>query len=71
LLAIIDRFEGEMVVCENDDYEMIHIARKKIPPEAREGDVLVLGEKITIDRQETERRKENLKKLTADLWEEG
>ncbi|HWQ75618.1 MAG TPA: DUF3006 domain-containing protein [Syntrophomonas sp.] len=69
LLAIIDRFEGDMAVCEQDDHSIVNIARKRIPSAAREGDVLVLGEIITIDVEETEKRKAQLKELTEDLWE--
>lgn len=69
MLVIIDRFEGDMAVCEKDDHTMIDIARINIPPAAREGDVLVLGETITIDVRETEKRQALLKKLTEDLWE--
>lgn len=69
LLAIIDRFEGDMAVCEQDDHNIVNIARKRIPSTAREGDVLVLGEIITIDVEETEKRKAQLRELTEDLWE--
>lgn len=69
MLAIIDRFEGDMAVCEQDDHRIVNIARKRIPPAAREGDVLVLEEIITIDVEETEKRKAQLRELTEDLWE--
>ncbi|MGN0518857.1 MAG: DUF3006 domain-containing protein, partial [Acutalibacteraceae bacterium] len=33
----IDRFEGEFVVCEDDNGDMIEILHKNIPAHAREG----------------------------------
>lgn len=69
MLVIIDRFEGDMAVCEKDDHTMIDIARIKIPPAAREGDVLVLGEIITIDVRETEKRQAQRREQSEDLWE--
>lgn len=68
---IIDRIEGNFAVCEREDRAMQDIDRSKIPVEAKEGDVLRIDEKtdtITIDREETARRKEALKKQMDNLW---
>lgn len=67
---IIDRFEGEYAICENESEEMIKIEKNKLPSEASEGDVLILeGEKITLDKNETQKRKEKIEKLIEELWE--
>ncbi|NLM62470.1 MAG: DUF3006 domain-containing protein [Clostridiales bacterium] len=69
-MLIIDRFEGEYAVCEDNERKMHNIERSKLPPNAREGDVLLLkGDRYVIDRQETEKRKLRLKKLMDSLWD--
>lgn len=69
MFAVIDRFEGNYAVCQKDNQEIINIEKFKIPPQAKEGDVLVLGDTIIIDVQETKRRKEALEKSIKDLWD--
>ncbi|NLZ48065.1 MAG: DUF3006 domain-containing protein [Clostridiales bacterium] len=67
--VVIDRFEGEYAVCEKNDRTMIDIERIKLPPEAKEGDVLEIKEnQITIDREATDKRKKEIEELTKDLW---
>ena len=68
--VIIDRFEGEFAVCEQDDRKMVNIARVLIPAAAREGDALVIdGDIISIDSEETAARIKHMQKLTKNLWE--
>jgi hypothetical protein len=68
---IIDRFEGEIAVCEKSDRTMLDIPRSSLPAEAKQGDVLVVtGNTIRIDPAATAKRrkaaeemmKENLRK---------
>lgn len=48
---------------------MKDIPRRKIPSQAKEGDVLVLeGGKIRIDAEETARRRAEIEKLVEDIW---
>ncbi len=68
--VIIDRFEGEFAVCEKENLDMMDIEIKKLPEGVREGDVLIIeGDDIKIDRDETENRKKRIKKLMDDLLE--
>ncbi|KOA19368.1 hypothetical protein CLHOM_21590 [Clostridium homopropionicum DSM 5847] len=68
--VIIDRFEGSYAVCEKDNKQMINIPIASIPPEAREGTILIIKDgKITIDFEETNRRKAEIEELTKDLWQ--
>ena len=68
--VIIDRFEGNFVVCEKEDRKMLDIERDKVPSAAKEGDVLnIINDTITIDLEETEKRKKDIEELTKDLWE--
>jgi hypothetical protein len=67
--GIIDRFEGDYAVVEFEGRKMQDILRKEIVPEAKEGDVIVLvNGKYQIDREETQRRKAEIAKLTKDIW---
>jgi len=67
--VVIDRFEGDYAVCEKENREMIEIKRNSIPKDAREGDVLLIRENaITVDVQETEKKKKEIEELTKDLW---
>jgi len=67
--VIIDRFEGDYVVCEKEDGAMIDIEKDKICKDAKEGDILLVTEnEITIDERATRNRKEEIEKLTKDLW---
>lgn len=68
--VVIDRFEGELAVMELEDgYK--NIPRKMLPPEAREGDVLVFrDERWIIDPEVSYERKEKIEKLAAELWED-
>ena len=69
--GIIDRFEGSYAVVEIDEgRKMINIDKIRLPKGAKEGMVLQIDESITIDIEETKRRKEKIEKLTADLWNE-
>lgn len=67
---IIDRFEGIYAVCEKENRQTINIPITSIPPEAKEGTVLIINnDKITIDFKETNRRKLEIEELTKDLWQ--
>lgn len=69
MFGIIDRFEGGFAIVELYDSKVINIEVNKIPKEAREGDVLSIGEHITIDYEETKKRKNVIEKLSKDMWE--
>jgi hypothetical protein len=65
----IDRFEGNLAVCEDEHGNMIHIDRKKIPSAATEGDVLVSQlTGFAIDQNETNKREKGIQSLMNELW---
>jgi len=65
----IDRFEGDFAVCEKENRQMIDIEKSKIPNTAKECDVLnIINDNITVDLQETKKRKKEIEELTKDLW---
>ncbi len=54
---IIDRFEGDIAVVEADD-GFLEIPRSQLPPEAKEGDVLVrCCGGYAVDKDVTEQRR--------------
>jgi len=61
---IIDRFEGNYAVVELENKIIINVPRSMLPKESKEGSVI----SIVVDQEETEKRKNNIKKLTNDLW---
>jgi hypothetical protein len=67
--VIIDRFEGDYAVCEREDRKMINIEKRRLPEGVKEGDALIVnGDVIKIERQETNQKKEEIKKLMDELW---
>ncbi len=67
--AIIDRFEGRWAIVEIDG-EMKSIRRQLIPPEAREGDVLVLvRRRWQVDREATAKLRQEMERLADEVWE--
>ncbi|NLC69287.1 MAG: DUF3006 domain-containing protein [Clostridiaceae bacterium] len=67
---IIDRFEGDFAVCENENRKMINIEKSKLPRRAKEGSVLIIkADKIELDHGETENRKARIRKMMDSLWE--
>ncbi|MDO4282278.1 MAG: DUF3006 domain-containing protein [Clostridia bacterium] len=71
MTVVVDRFEDIFAVCECEDKTMINIEKDKLPADVCEGDVLVIEEdRITIDHEETERRKQEIETLMKDMWSE-
>ncbi|HHY77025.1 MAG TPA: DUF3006 domain-containing protein [Clostridiales bacterium] len=66
---IIDRFEGEYAICQDENRKMVNIEKVRIPAEAKEGYVLIHhGDKFIIDIDETNRRKQKIQRLMDELW---
>ncbi|HHY41550.1 MAG TPA: DUF3006 domain-containing protein [Thermoanaerobacterales bacterium] len=62
---IIDRFEDEYAVVELPDKTFANIPKKVLPQEATEGDIIT----IAVNKIETSKRKEKVRKMVEDLWE--
>ena len=69
MLGVIDRFEGKFAVIELEDEKIINIKKIDIPKEAREGDVLNINDVITINYEETKKRKKRIEDVTKNSWE--
>ena len=58
---IIDRFEGNMAICETSLGNRVNLLKELIPGDAKEGDVLIKhGDIFTIDREKTKERKNKI-----------
>lgn len=69
--AIIDRFEGEIAVLEFENGTMQDVTKSKLPPIAKEGDCLIIDDdNISIDENETNLRRKNIRKLMDELFED-
>jgi len=68
-MCIVDRIEGDYIVCEVDGKEMLNIPKSAVDGTVREGDVLVC-EKGTYKKDDhlTSERAKRISELTADFW---
>lgn len=68
---LIDRFEGNYAVCENlKTKEMVNIDISKLPNKTKENDIIALKDNcFYIDNEKTLLRKDYIKNLTKDLFE--
>lgn len=62
---IIDRFEEKFARVELEDKTTLNMPKELIPKEAKEGDIL----EIKVNREETEKRRQEIEKRMEDLWE--
>lgn len=62
----IDRFEGIFAKVELENHTMIDIPCSALPADAVEGDII----EVKICRDETQQRREKIKNLMDDLFED-
>ena len=60
----IDRFEGSVAVVQTADGASYPLERALLPPEAREGDVLVIG----LDTDAAQARRRFMERRMKDVW---
>lgn len=63
---IIDRFEGEYAVVENENGELGRISRQLLPQNAKEGSVI----EIRVNDNETENRKKTVREKMNSLFQD-
>lgn len=68
---IIDRFEGDLAVCEREDCSMVAIEKTRLPKGVRPGNILKIEDDGTIrlDAEEELRRREMIYKMQESLFE--
>lgn len=69
-MLVIDRFEGEYAVCEEEDGSFKKLPKVFLPGGCREGDCLTPASEGTwqVDRAETARRRRETQRLLEDLY---
>ena len=66
---IIDRIEGNFVVVEAEDEEMVNILKDSIVGNFKEGDVLEReGDFFKVNSELTKKRKEEIERMIKDMW---
>lgn len=67
---IIDRFEGAIAICEDEEKTIISIPKYKLPLDAKEGDCIIEDKGfLQIDNVATKERKNSLKERMSRLFE--
>jgi hypothetical protein len=71
-VLIIDRFEGDFAVCEDENPRTVHIRRSELPQGAAEGDCIVADprEGYILDHDETARRRARIRSKMNRLFTE-
>ena len=69
-MYIVDRIEGELVICEDDRKRQCKFPLAMLPKNVKEGDCLrKQNSTFYIDEQETRERKKRVRKLMDSLFE--
>jgi len=69
--VIVDRFEGDWAVLEEEKGDVMRVERSRLPAECREGDVLVReNDHYWIDRKATEERRQRMAERMEKLFSE-
>lgn len=70
MLGVVDRFEGDYVVIEIEG-QTKDINKNEVSSNIKVGDIVKLVNGVwTTDVTETKQRKERIKKLMDDVWED-
>ena len=62
---VIDRIESDMAIVEKEDGSLVQMPKSLIPPEAKEGDILL----ITVDDEAGINRKQEIVSLMEEVWD--
>ena len=70
-LLSVDRMEGNYVICEDDEKKLFAIDVSELPKHVKEGDVIRIKDSgdISMDEEETARRRKNVKRKQDSIWE--
>lgn len=60
----IDRFEGNFAVVELEDKKFVNIPREAVPPEAKEGDIIL----TVVDNKGTAEQKQKIEELMKTMF---
>lgn len=63
MMYVVDRIEENMLILESDDEQFYKIPQALLP-DAKEGDCV----ELTINKEETEKRRANVRRLMEELF---
>ncbi|MDI9508470.1 MAG: DUF3006 domain-containing protein [Clostridiales bacterium] len=68
---IVDRFEGDYAICEDENNLLINIEHSKLPPETKEGDCLIINKDgdFSIDVIATNDKRQEIRSKLDSLFE--
>lgn len=68
---IIDRFENDIAVCEDENGKIIEFLKSQLPKNAETGDVIIQkNNRYYVDKQETSKRRQEIEELMDELFED-
>ncbi len=68
-IFIVDRIEGEFILCEDENRNMVKIKISDLNFKAHEGDILIKDEnEFSIDYDATKKRKMEIDNLMKGMW---
>lgn len=66
---IIDRIEGNIAICENENGNFLEIDILSLPDNIKEGDCVKFeNSKYILDEKYAEERRKNIRKKMNNLW---
>lgn len=65
----IEKIENDIAVCENDDGETLKLKLSQLPPNVKEGDILIQSDEgFTLDLDETQARRRKMAELQKNIF---
>lgn len=66
---VIDRIEGNIAICEDENGKMVELDIAKLPLDIKEGSIIIEeNSRYIIDEKVTEEKKKEVKKRMNNLW---
>lgn len=70
-MYIVDRIEGDYVVCETEDKSFVDLKIDLFPTGVKAGDVVYEEQgRFLVCKDETEKRNARIRQMMDDLWED-
>lgn len=67
---IVDRIEGNIVVCEDGNLNIIEMRIDSILGDVKEGDVITAdSDRYMVNKEETAKRKKQIEELMKGMWD--
>lgn len=67
---IVDRIESDIVVCEDDNSNIVQVHIDNILGDVKEGDVLTaVNDKYIVNKEETQKRRKHIEELMKGIWD--